>query len=137
MCKTLFDCSATGITGHFRVSQVPFKDRIGQEIRGIEEWNRSRNQQRNYETLIQLISLRSQPENITIPHQRADTWQFEFDVAAEGVFGTSNDPDPYSALYQDCIGVPMVTNLSERNGITPIIKVKGKDRNIWFETINN
>ena len=46
-CQTLFDITATGVTGHYKLSRIPFRDRAGQLIHDTESWNRSRNQQRN------------------------------------------------------------------------------------------
>jgi len=60
LCRTLFDCSATGVTGHYRPSQVPFEDSAGNTIANQHDWMFARNQQRNWETLNQLISLRTQ-----------------------------------------------------------------------------
>jgi hypothetical protein len=31
-CKTLFDITATGVTGHFKSSRIPFRDRSGKNI---------------------------------------------------------------------------------------------------------
>lgn len=134
VCKTLFDCSATGITGHFRIGQVPFVDRAGQTINNISDWNRSRNQQRNFETLLQLISLRSQPEILQPPSKINRTWQFCFEVEAAGTFELQGDNDPFGALYRDCNGVPMLIGLDEHAGTDSVLKAK---QNIWFESINN
>ena len=46
-CQTLFDITATGVTGHYKSARIPFLDRAGQTIKNEESWNRSRNQQRN------------------------------------------------------------------------------------------
>jgi len=66
LCRTFFDCSPTGITGHYRPSQVPFTDGAGNTINNQHDWTFARNQQRNWETLNQLISLRTQPFDIVI-----------------------------------------------------------------------
>jgi hypothetical protein len=134
VCRTLFDCSPTGITGHFRIGQIPFQDHVGQSITDIHSWNRSRNQQRNFETLLQIISLRSQPERIKLPFCDQGTWSFSFEVEAESTFSMDGNPDPFAALYQDCNGVPMLTGLDERNDVTPVLEPK---ENIWFETVNS
>ena len=60
MCQTLFDITATGVTGHFKTTRVPYVDQAGQEIVDQATWNRSRNQQRNWETLTQILGLRTQ-----------------------------------------------------------------------------
>ena len=45
-CKTLFDITATGVTGHYKSSRVPFTDLAGTDITNELTWNRSRNHQR-------------------------------------------------------------------------------------------
>lgn len=137
LCRTLFDCSYTGITGHFRVAEVPFTDRAGQRITDQLEWNRSRNQQRNWESLIQIFSLRTQPQDMTIPVCRDGVWEFEFKSESEGVFEIFDNPDPLAGLKQDCEGVPMMINLNEKPDLAPTICISGEGQNIWFETINN
>lgn len=136
LCRTLFDCSLTGITGSFRPGEIPFKDRADQDIRSQQDWNRSRNQQRNYETLTQIFGLRTQPQNITRPVKIDHVWQFEFDSESEGVFDVYGDPDPLAGLKLDCDGVPMVLNLTEDKDVAPTIRTQGEQQNIWFETIN-
>jgi len=136
LCRTLFDCSRTGITGNFRSAELPFKDRADQDIRSQQDWNRSRNQQRNYETLTQIFGLRTQPLNITLPIKISGSWQFEFDSESEGVFDVYGDVDPLAGLKLDCDGVPMVLNLNEQLGVEPTIRTQGPQQNIWFETIN-
>lgn len=136
LCRTLFDCSRTGVTGIFRSAELPFKDRANQDIRSQQDWNRSRNQQRNYETLTQIFGLRTQPLNITVPVKIQDTWQFAFDSESEGVFDVYGNADPLAGLKLDCDGVPMVLNLNEQAGLGPTIRTQGPQQNIWFDTIN-
>ena len=54
---TDFDCRPTGVTGHLRENLLPFTDQLGQQVTDISSWVRSRNQQRNWETIMQLIGL--------------------------------------------------------------------------------
>ncbi len=136
VCRTLFDCSYTGVTGHFRASEIPFVDQAGQPVSDQTHWHRSRNQQRNWETLMQIIGLRTQPQNITKPECKSQTWCFEFVAEAEGVYSLTGNEDPLSGLKQDCIGVPMVVGLNEKSNMLPRISIDGADQNIWFETIN-
>jgi hypothetical protein len=137
MCETLFDCSATGVTGSFRASQIPFRDRHGQAVNNIDDWNRSRNQQRNLETILQVIGLRTQPEELSAPQCVQGMWQFTFEVANEDAFLIAGNTDPHAALYRDCAGVPMVTNLLESKTTQPMLCTSGADQNIWFRAINN
>ena len=66
-CKTYFDINNTGVTGHFKASRVPFTDKSGQQITNEMSWNIARNQQRNWETLTQLISMRTQIAKMSAP----------------------------------------------------------------------
>jgi hypothetical protein len=134
--RTLFDCSPTGITGHFRSSQIPFEDCVGQVIRNIEDWNRARNQQRNWETLLQIIGLRTQPMDVTTPAHRDGVWEFEFTSESEGVYEIHSDPDPLAGLKTDCEGVPMMLNLQEQPSLAPTITTAGSNQNIWFSAVN-
>ena len=67
LCRTLFDITQTGTTGHFKPSHVPTRDRAGQTIIDQQTWTKSRNQQRNLETITQILQLRTQIFNPTIP----------------------------------------------------------------------
>ena len=137
VCRTLFDCSLTGVTGHFRPSEIPFVDRAGQQVRDQPDWNHSRNQQRNWETLLQIISLRTQPVDLTIPAEKDGVWEFEFRSESEGVFEIYGDSDPLAGLRVDCEGVPMMLNLTEQPSLAPTITTNGKGQNIWFSAVNN
>ena len=134
--RTLFDCSPTGITGHFRSSHIPFEDRVGQVIRNIEDWNRARNQQRNWETLQQMISLRAQPYILQLPQVIDNQWVFEFEVEAAGVYSTTADIDNLTGLLNECAGIPMIVNLNETTQLDPSLTINGPNQNLWFETIN-
>lgn len=133
VCKTSFDCTYTGITGNFKASQVPFVDRAGNKIENLLGWNHARNQQRNWETILQIISLNTQPQNISVPVRNNDVWEFEFFVESEHVFGLNNDADPLAGLKQNCIGVPMITGLNEKDTLDSMLQ---PEKNIWFQTIN-
>ena len=134
--RTRFDITATGVTGHFKSSRVPFVDAAGQSIDELDSWNRSRNQQRNWETLIQLISLRTQIDNLTKPVFNAqDSWSFEFTTETE-IF--HDGTDPVGVLKLDSDGVPMLRDLDNDPDIESVLITSGSKQNIWFssETIN-
>lgn len=136
ICKTLFDCTYTGITGSFRPSQIPFRDHAGHYIQNQTEWTRARNQQRNWETILQIVSLNTQPQDIVLPTLIGDTWQFEFRVESADVFGLNNNSDPLAGLKQNCAGVPMIVGLDEQEPLDPVLSTAGQKQNIWFTTIN-
>ena len=107
-----------------------------------------RNQQRNWETILQVISLRAQPMAITpsqpmlVPlkeHQFGSAytnkqlcWKFKFYIEHRDTFGPSNDPDLF--LKTDFDQVPIISNLTETvKGNIPIFYTSGEFKNIYFK----
>lgn len=115
--STKFDCTATGVTGHFRT---------GNQV----QWIKARNQQRNFETLTQIIGLYTQPQNLSDPVFDADNghWSFYFETEFEGIFRTGTDE--LGVLKQSCNGTPMITGLDEQANLE---KTLIPDQNIWFK----
>ena len=135
-CRTQFDITETGVKNRSYKAKTVFKDSNGHEITSSGDWNRARNQQCNWETINQIISLRTLPENITSPVfvEQTRTWYFEFDVVdPASIF---RDGDPIGYLLNDCVGVPMISGLDEIAGIASTIISTGSDANIWFELID-
>ena len=132
-CHTRFDISATGIRGHFRAGQIPFKDDLGQNIQDLATWSRSRNQQRNWETLNQIISLRCLPENISRPQRIQDStgtwWTFRFEVPSLAPLERGDDAVGW--LLEDCWHVPMICDLDEDSDVGVTLD-PGNDGNIRF-----
>ena len=135
-CQTLFDITATGVTGHCKTTRMPFQDHAGQVIQDTDSWNRSRNQQRNWETLTQILSLRTQLFEITQPisDQTGTRWMFEFETESDGVYGP--DDDPVSVLRSDAAGVPMLRELNNDPDIDTVLITEGPRQNIWFAPIS-
>lgn len=131
-CRTLFDCTFTGVTGNFRSGQLPFTDHANQTVSSQQDWNRSRNQQRNYETLLQIFGLRTQPMSISRPEIKDHMWCFSFETESDAVFALEGQ-DQLAALRSDCQGVPMTLNLGETKATVSILCTQGPDQNIWFE----
>ena len=133
-CSTLFDITVTGVRNHTSNSQMPFQDQAGQLIETDSQWVRSRNQQRNWETLNQILALRTLPENIQGPRSQGSQWQFEFDIP--NISAVSTQDQVLGLLLQDCEAVPMITGLSETAHVIPELRTHGPDANIWFELVN-
>ena len=135
-CSTSFDITATGVKNRFYKSRIPFTDDTGQRITDDTTWTRSRNQQSNWETLNQIISLRTLPENITIPvyDKAVKRWNFEFDVIDPNSISSSGND--LGALINDCNNVPMILGLNEPAGQASFLIPTDSDTNIWFEVLN-
>jgi len=132
-CLTLFDITETGVTGHYKPSHVPFCDRAGTTITNINEWTTSRNKQRNFETILQVLQLRTQIFDTTIPVNSKGKWVFEFNVEFNGIYQLGNDE--FGTLKQDCDGVPMIIGLDDEYALSQFLIVNGSQQNIWFETV--
>ena len=132
-CRTQFDITATGVRNRFVKSRMPFTDDAGQLIDTDVKWGRSRAQQSNWETINQLIQLRTLTENISITSKIDNCWEFEFDVVDPAAIGTEHDPVGF--LNRDCDGVPMNIGLNDNNLIDSVIKTVSGDANTWFNII--
>lgn len=110
----------------------------------------TRNQQRNYETLLQVLGLRaqlitmSQPEVLTLDVTTSKfgsnyagnqtVWTFKFGVEQDAVYADATGP--FGTLQKDFTNVPVITGLTETaNIVTPTFVVSGPGTNIYFESI--
>jgi hypothetical protein len=133
LCKTFFDITSTGVTGHYKSSRVPFKDQAGQHIENESDWNYARNQQRNWETITQLIGMRTQIFKLENPTKEEDKWSFEFEVETPDVFGPPENP--VELLLSDADNVPMLIGLNNKKNIQPLLVISGNNQNIWFSIL--
>lgn len=136
LCRTLFDCTYTKVTGAFKITQLPFTDHSGKTISNQNQWSVARNQQRNWETIMQMISLRAQPTIVKYPTVVDSVWEFVFEVETDGVYSSTGDPADCGALLAECNGIPMVTGLGEKTMLCSVLVAHGEQQNIWFESVN-
>ena len=111
-CYTLIDITYTGVVRSSSDS----------------EGKKKRNQQRNYETLLQVIGLRTQPMLFEKPYRLCDedlskykfgesfsgkhsVWVFKFSVEYLEIFKEGNDD--LALLEKDLNQVPIITGLTE------------------------
>ena len=134
-CTTLFDITRTDLSSR--------RGNLGDVL--PPELVKQRSQQGNLETILQIISLRCQPEEISTPVQgkfeyvwgksygggRIIAWQFTFEVVQSSVF--LHDGDVLGALKIDCAGVPMITGLDESVSLTKTLDLGPEYKNIEFE----
>lgn len=129
-CRTRFDITATGVRNHYKKERAPFQRENGEIITDREHWDRARNQQRNWETINQIISLRCLPERISEPRRDRDVWWFQFDVTTPAAIADNHDPVAF--LKSDAQDVPMLVGLDETPGLPALLNTQGADANIWF-----
>jgi hypothetical protein len=127
---TKFDCTVTGVTGQYRPGKIPFEDKSGTIVNNELSWIKSRNQQRNYESILQLVSLFTQPLNITVPVKKTNHWSWTFDSEYESIFDL--DQDRLGLLKKHASGIPMITGLDEQD-LTQSVLEPGQ--NIDFELV--
>jgi hypothetical protein len=115
-------------------------------------WMHMRNTQCNFDTVLQVISLRAQPEGITTPQkhsirfddfdnfgflftqQEDETYpclKFTFEINHTAVFHDGiND---LGNLYKDCHDVPMILCGTEWNKLPSFLDGSPELKNIYFE----
>jgi hypothetical protein len=141
-CHCLFDITATGVTGHQRQIGYPFTTKKGQVITDQQQLTLARNQQRNWDTLLQLIGLRTQifetsnPEiikNNNIFSNAPDTarvWSFNFEIEPQAQWLVDNDE--FWVLKHDSEHTPMILGLNETVLLEPWITALGTNINIIY-----
>lgn len=139
-CHTLFDITQTGVLNRSK----PTGD-------DVESWVKRRNTQCNFDTILQVISLRSQPEVIKLPsevemseavfemfgflytEEKVSCWRFEFEVQHSSVF--ENGITSLGALYKDCEGVPMILSDNQHSMCPKFLDTTPELKNIHFEVL--
>lgn len=145
-CYTLFDITSTGVTSR--------KPPVNAELNEVKEWQINRNRQVNYDTILQVISLRSQPEDMS-PTQTFEVnfkefkkfgflfddeenqsgYMFDFTISHRNVF--DNGVDELGLLYDDCSGVPMIKVGTEWDKLPNFLDSSPELGNICFEILSH
>lgn len=139
-CYTLFDITKTGVLN---------RGRPGVTIDNVEEWITKRNTQCNFDTILQVISLRAQPEvvsetkrleividsdskfgSVYQDNKKHYVWTFDFEIYYPSVF--EDGVSDLGALYKDCDGVPMLKAGTEINNLDKQLNIDNSNRNIYF-----
>lgn len=140
-CYTLFDITRTGINSR---AKAPTENNA--------DWLNKRNSQCNFDTILQVISMRSQPEISNDPRKIAlepqktnifgtmyskernlNAWIFDFEVQHASVF--ENDKSNIGSLYTDCEGVPMIKTKDTLDTLPVFLDIGPELKNIHFEII--
>ncbi|CAB4221446.1 hypothetical protein UFOVP1636_309 [uncultured Caudovirales phage] len=112
-----------------------------------------RNQQRNWETVLQVLGLRTQPMDIVSAQTSTQVdlslykfgksftglqncWQFVFCVEQQDIFGDINNPT--NLFAHDFNSIPIIINLTESAKLDlPLFQTNGEFKNIYFEVYSN
>jgi hypothetical protein len=142
-CYTLFDITQTNVLNRNKP--------VGDDI---HLWTQQRNSQANFDTILQCIGLRANPEIRKYPHKKYSTsanklkhdfgflinndtniwyWKFEFTVSQLSVY--DNETDSLGYLTQDCHEVPMLTCGTEAIELPNFLDTTPELRNIYFKRI--
>lgn len=126
---TDFDITNTGVMRNYKEGiNLPAKIN-GRLINSKDEWIKLRRQQSNWETLVQVISLRTQPLNVRTTVNK-DDWTLEFDIDSNHVFKKGDDI--LGLLKEDIANVPLLTDLDEHRDLE--FARSDSKANIRFET---
>lgn len=122
--------------------------RPGDDVNDTNEWYRKRNTQCNFDTVLQVISLRAQPDVISDPIRMeldlnkseffgsmlkddvVPVWKFVFEVQHSSVF--EDGVTELGSLYKDCSYVPMIQCDSQWHKAGDSLDITIEKRNIYF-----
>jgi hypothetical protein len=150
ICHTLHDITKTGVNSRTAPNDI---DPIQLQLQ--------RSQQSNFETILQIISMRGQPEDITNPvkHEilrknydfdmdyfgylyhdqfekaikaKAAIHRWSFSFTVNHSSVFNNGIDELGNLYDDCQGVPIITRLTEWSKLGNTLDTTDEMRNIYF-----
>jgi hypothetical protein len=145
-CYTLFDITKTGVLNR--------KPPSNSSVEFIKDWEHKRNTQCNFDTIIQVVSLRAQPEEITNTkkhevefkesekfgflfenEEKQNYWSFDFSILQGKVF--DDGVNELGFLFQDCDGVPMIQVQTQWDKLPGFLDVTPELRNIHFEILRD
>jgi len=135
---TLFDITKTGIIKTCNADFPTFVDEADQLIRNKSEWDKSRNQQRNWEIIIQLLGFRAQPIIKSPPMKILNCDIFKSNFGLQTVWKldfSSEQPGVYSLdlFINEFDNIPMITNLNETTNFNKsTLTTHGIEKNVLF-----
>jgi hypothetical protein len=144
-CYTLFDITNTGVPNRARPT----------DSENYNEWVYKRNTQCNFDTILQAVSLRAQPEVIKKPKKIdikfsdvnyfgqnykqykkvVPCWTFEFTIHHSSVFEDGIEELGY--LYKDCHNIPMIKCGTEIENLSNCLDTTFELRNVFFIKYND
>ena len=145
-CYTLFQIKNTGVPNRRPPSDLA-------ELQ-LKRWHESRNLQINFDTILQVISLRGQPEEISEIviekinfsesnkfgflydiEEDQNVYSFEFIVNQKQVF--DDGETELGSLYSDCQHVPMIKFTDDWKNLSNMLDITPELKNIYFEVLKD
>ena len=147
-CYTLYDITQTNVNFRKKNTEIVPADEM-----------KKRSQQSNFETILQIINMRSQPEEISESEltviniddlkdfnfgylyeksynktiNKINIWSFTFSVDHADVF--NNGINDLGSLSDDCNQVPMILKLEETFKLSNQMNISDEQRDIYFEIL--
>jgi hypothetical protein len=144
----LFDITSTAVNGHQRNVEYPYVSRSGVEINNPRDLAQARNQQRNLDTVLQLLGMRTQVFEISKSEITSDippefawagtesrVWRFTFEIEPQSQWTV--DGDNFCILKADSELTPILLGLTETAKMEPWIKTQGPNINIIYYAKTN
>lgn len=147
----LVDITNTGVLAQYKRDLPRFIDNANQIVDNEATWNRSRNQQRNWETLTQLMGMITQPTILQVPKRYDEqdlsslgfggditgshtVWTFTIGAEQTGVFNTDRIGGRLLELCQD---IPVIAGLKETANLNPSTFITdGPFTNLYFDNVS-
>jgi len=145
-CYTLFDITKTGVLNRKAPSTYTAEE--------LKVWECRRNTQANYDTILQVISLRSQPEENTDTQEKTinfkefqnfgflfdeeedrTCWYFDFSILHTKVF--YDGIHELGSLNTDASGVPIIKTETAWAKLPNFLDTSPELRNIYFEILRD
>lgn len=142
---SLVDITTTGTIGQYK--NIVKKNLLGEILDSEPVWKKSRNKQRNFETVIQIIGLRAQPvylENSIVVLDNLTNYNFGNSFSGENnvwtlVFGVEQ-ADVYNthgielnSLIEDFHSVPIICGLNESISFKKSTFITlNEEKNVYF-----
>lgn len=145
-CYTLFDITKTGVLNRKAPSTYSSDE--------LKLWENRRNTQANYDTILQIVSLRSQPEQCSTTRKKIinfkefqnfgflfdeeedqSCWSFDFEILHPKVF--FDGIDELGALNADADGVPIIKTSDVWDKLPQFLDTSPELRNIYFEILTD
>jgi len=129
-----FDITPTGAYS-YRPIELPGETKNGHLVADKKQWYYVVNQQRNWDTVQQVLDLRTQIDTISLPEKTGDCWCFEFTMDLKKIH--SDTGRALQIILADFDQVPVIPGLDEVPGVASCIVTSGDNTNLRLKIIQD